>query len=181
MKLKELMLAVVVLLGMSVSAWAADVALTPVGQSPDGMMVRVVLKSLKVATNYDTLLKPEALTDEKVLITVVGASSKGMGAAGIDEEQELARAKALCEAAVQKGMKVLVMHVGGEGRRGGSSNKFIEAAAAYADKFIVVDGGNEDGIFNKLAEERNTEVLTAPNVKSTKEPLKDVLTSWGLL
>ena len=70
------------------------------------MMVRVVLKSLAVETDYDALMKPEALSDQKVLIAVVGASSKGMGAAGINQNEELARAKALCEAAAGKGMKV---------------------------------------------------------------------------
>ena len=163
------------------AALAGDVALTTVGQSPDGVMVRVVLKSLKVAADYDALLKPEALAGQKALIAVVGSSSKGMGAAGIKIEDELARAKALCEAAAGKGMKVLVMHVGGDGRRGESSNKCSEAAGAFADAFIVVDGGNNDGFFTKLAESRKVELLTAPNVKGTKEPLEKILKSWGIL
>ncbi len=181
MKLKNLAVALVLLSCLTGVAFAAPVALTPMGQSPDGMMVRVVLKSLAVETDYDALMKPEALSDQKVLIAVVGASSKGMGAAGINQDDELARAKALCEAAAGKGMKVLVMHVGGEGRRGDLSNKFIETAGAYADGFIVVEGGNADGIFTKLAEGRKVELLSAPNVKGTKEPLSTLLKGWGVL
>ncbi|MDY4032818.1 MAG: DUF6305 family protein [Pyramidobacter sp.] len=181
MKLRKNAAVIVAVLCMSAAAWAGDVALTPIGQSPDGMMVRVVLRSLKVATDYEPLMKPESLKDQKVLVAVVGASSKGMGAAGINQEDELARAKALCEAAAGKGMKILVMHVGGEGRRGGSSNAFIEAASAYADDFIVVDGGNTDGLFDRLAAARKAEILTAPNVKGTKEPLKTLLAKWGIL
>ena len=181
MNIKKFVLASAAVLALSASAFAASVKVTPIGQSSDGMMVKVVLKSLKVAADYVPLMKAADLADGKVLITVVGASSKGLGAAGISQEAELARAEELCKAASEKGMKVLVMHVGGQGRRGGASNKFIKAAAAYADKFIVVDGGNTDGFFNPLAEARKAEILTAATVKTTKEPLKATLTAWGLL
>jgi dihydropteroate synthase len=179
--MKKLVLAFVLSLCMTACAFASDAALTPAGQSPDGMMVRVVLKSLKVTTDYEALLKPEALTDQKVLIIVPGASSKGMGAAGINAEDELARAKALCDAAAAKKIKVLVMHVGGEGRRGATSDKFIDTVSPYADAFIVVDGGNTDGKFTKLAEDRKVKLLSATNVRNTKEPLKEILTEWGVL
>ena len=83
----------------------------------------------------------------------------------------MARAKALLDAAAKKGVKVLIMHVGGEGRRGTLSDLFINAAAPYADGMIVVDGGNSDGVFDKYADERKIVIQTAPNVKGTKEPL----------
>jgi len=62
-------------------ALAADVALTSVGQSPDAMMIRVVLRNMGIAHDYDSLMQPEMLADQKVLIAVVGGSSKGLGAA----------------------------------------------------------------------------------------------------
>ncbi len=179
--MKKIMAACVLLFCMVADARAADVALTPAGQSPDGMMVRVVLKSLKVGSDYEGLLKPEALCNQKVLIVVPGASSKGMGAAGINIEDELARTKALCEAAAEKKMKVLVMHVGSEGRRGASSDRFTDLVSSYADAFIVVEGGNNDGKFTQLAEARHVKLLTAPNVRKTKDPLKEILTEWGVL
>ena len=77
-------------------------------------------------------------------------------------------------------MKVLIMHVGGEGRRGSLSDLFIDAAAPYADDMIVVDGGNADGIFTKYAEKKNITIKTAPNVKGTREPLSAVLAGWGI-
>lgn len=180
-KMKKLVLAFVLSLCMTACASAADVALTPAGQSPDGMMVRVVLKSLKATVDYEALLKPEALSDQKALIIVPGASSKGMGAAGIKVEDELARAKALCEAAAAKKIKVLVMHVGGEGRRGATSDKFVDTVSPYADAFIVVDGGNSDGKFTQFANDRKVKLLSATNVRSTKDPLKEILTEWGIL
>lgn len=161
------------------TAFAAEVALTSVGQSPDGTMVQVVMKRLKISMEYDKLMEPAALTDQKVLIAVVGGSSKGLGAAGIDKDQELARAMALLEAAKAKGMKILVMHVGGEGRRGQLSDLFIEAVTPKGDAIILVQGADHDGIFTNLAGE-GVEIYTAESVKKTTDPLKEVLASWGV-
>ena len=178
----RLALGALLLLALGVTAaQAADVALTSVGQSPDTMMVRVVLKNtLKLDPTYNAMMKAGDLKDEKVLIAVVGGSSKGLGAAGINPEDEAGRAKALLKAARDGGKKVLIMHVGGEGRRGTLSDLFIEAAAPYADDMIVVDGGNGDGIFTKFAEAKSITIKTAPNVKGTREPLSAVLAGWGI-
>ena len=114
------------------------------------------------------------------LVAVVGGSSKGLGAAGIDKDQEIERVTGLFQAAKQKGMKLLIMHIGGEGRRGTLSDAFIEAAAPHADRLIVVDGGNNDKIFDRLVEGKNVKILTAPNVNGTAEPLKATLSEWGV-
>lgn len=163
------------------SAFAADVALTSVGQSPDAMMVKVVLKTLKVKPDYNAVMKASDLSGQKVLIAVVGGSSKGLGAAGIDKDEEVARAKALFEKAKADGMKILVMHIGGSGRRGTLSDLFIESAVPYGEKLILVDGADADGLFKKLTGDKGIEVLSAKNVRGTKEPLKNVLVEWGVL
>lgn len=164
-------------------SFASDVALTSVGQSPDAMMVKVVLKSLKIVPDYEALMKAEDLSGQKVLIAVVGGSSKGLGAAGIDKDQEVARSKALLEKAKADNMKILVMHVGGPGRRGALSDLFISAAVPFADALIIVDKDNTDmdGLFSKLVEGKSIEILSADNVRGTKEPLESVLSSWGVI
>jgi hypothetical protein len=161
-------------------AIAADVALTSVGQSPDAMMIRVVLRNMGISHDYDSLMKPEMLADQKVLIAVVGGSSKGLGAAGIDEEEETERAVALINAAQEKGMKILAMHVGGPGRRGQLSDRFITAVVPLADALIVVEGGNEDGLFDELTEGREIPMYGADSVKGTDVPLNRVLSGWGV-
>lgn len=144
-------------------------------------MVRVVMRNvLKLNPDFNALMTPAELGDAKVLVAVVGGSSKGLGATGINQDDEASRAKALLQAAKDTGKKVLVMHVGGEGRRGTLSDLFITGAAPYADGMIVVDGGNEDGIFTKIAEQSGAKILTAPNVKSTGNPLKEFLAEWGV-
>lgn len=165
----------------SSAAMAADVVLTPFGQSPDAMMVRVVLKKLKIDSRLEKLLQSGDLGGEKVLITVVGGSSKGLGAAGIDKDSEVARVQALVKEARAKGTKVLVMHIGGKGRRGKLSDMFISESAPLADKVIVVDGGDHDGLFTNLLEGKGIEMLSAKSVRATGEPLSKVLTEWGVI
>lgn len=162
------------------SAAASEIVLTSVGQSPDATMIRVVLRKMKINAENQPLLRPEGLAGEKILVAVVGGSSKGLGAAGIDKDQEIERVTGLFQAAKQKGMKLLIMHIGGEGRRGTLSDAFIEAAAPHADRLIVVDGGNNDKIFDRLVEGKNVKILTAPNVNGTAEPLKATLSEWGV-
>lgn len=170
----------VLMIFLAGAAWASDIALTSIGQSPDSMMVKVVLKKLDVNPDTDNLLRAEGLEGKKILIAVVGGSSKGLGAAGIDKEQEKQRATELLQAARDKGIRVLIMHVGGEGRRGKLSDEFITTAVPFADELILVEGANEDGLFDSLLEGKNITIRTVENVRSTSVPLKEVLSGWGV-
>ena len=140
---------------------AADVVLTPFGQSPDAMMVRVVLKKLGVDGRLEKTLQADGLQGEKVLITVVAGSSKGLGEAGIDKDAEIERMNEVAKAAKAKGMKVLVMHIGGKGRRGTLTDVFIVEAVPMADKLIVVEGGDYDGLFTGLVKGTGLEIIPA--------------------
>lgn len=164
---------------LSGAAFAADVAITSVGQSPDGMMVKVLMKKLNVEPDYDALMKPEVLKGQKVLIAVVGGSSKGLGAAGIDKEQEKARGLSLIQEAKKKGMKVIVMHVGGDGRRGDLTDMFITAVTPQGDQVIVVKSGNQDGIFGK-SKAASAKLIEVDNIQATVTPLGAAFKEWGV-
>jgi hypothetical protein len=112
---------------------------------------------------------------------VVAGSSKGLGEAGIDKDAEIARMKAVVDAAKAKGMKVLVMHIGGKGRRGTLTDLFIVEAVPMADSLIVVEGGNYDGLFTQLVEGTDLEILPATSVRETSVPMQLVLTEWGVI
>ena len=171
----------ILLIAFSGTALAADVVLTPFGQSPDAMMVKVVLKKLGVMARLEKILEADGLENEKVLITVVAGSSKGLGEAGIDKDAEIVRMKAVADAAKAKGMKVLVMHIGGKGRRGTLTDIFIVEAVPMADSLIVVEGGNYDGLFTQLTEGTDLTITPAESVRGTSDPLKQVLTDWDVL
>lgn len=165
---------------ISSAAYAAEVAITSVGQSSDGMMVKVLMKKLKIEPDYDAMMKPEALTNQKVLIAVVGGSSKGLGAAGINKDDEKARGQAVIEAAKKKNMKIIVMHVGGEGRRGDLSDMFITAVTKFGDRVIVVKSGNADKIFDKN-KASGAKLVEADNIQATAAPLEDAFKEYGVI
>jgi hypothetical protein len=190
-RITRLMLICLLCAGFSNVAVAGEVVLTPFGQSPDAMMIKVVLKKLGIDGRLEKLLQADGLQGEKVLITVVAGSSKGLGEAGIDKDAEIERMKAVSGAAAAAGMKTLVMHIGGKGRRGTLTDLkgrrgtltdlFIVESVPMADKVIVVEGGDYDGLFTGLAEESGVELVPANSVRETTEPLKQVLTEWGVL
>jgi hypothetical protein len=163
----------------AVTALASETALMSVGQSPDAVMVRVILKRMKVESDYNAMLQKSELGDQKVLIAVVGGSSKGLGAAGIDKEQEMARAREVFSEAKAKGMRVLIMHVGGEGRRGELTDFFVNDSVPFGEEIIVVKGGNDDGIFDKL-KGPDVSVSTADKIQGVQEPLAVILKEWGV-
>lgn len=177
----RMILSCVLLSVFSTACLAAEIVLTPFGQSPDAMMVRVVLKKLGLESRLEKVLQAADLQDEKVLITVVAGSSKGLGEAGIDKDAEIARMKDVASAAKARGMKILVMHIGGKGRRGTLTDLFIVEAIPMADSLIVVDGGDYDGLFTALIKDTGLQMLTATSVRETDIPLKQVLTEWGIL
>ena len=90
------------------------------------------------------------------------------------------RANALFKTARDKGIKIVIMHVGGEGRRGTLSDFFTKEAVPNSDVLILVDGANVDGFFDTLTKPKNIPVKTAPNVNGTKTPLGEVLAGYGV-
>jgi hypothetical protein len=62
------------------------------------------------------------------------------------------------KAAKAAGVRILVIHTGGEARRGKTSNDLIQLVAPVADYIVVVAAGNKDKLFNKLATARNVPV-----------------------
>lgn len=162
------------------SANAADVAVTSVGQSSDGMMVKVLMKKLKIEPDYDALMRPEALTNQKVLIAVVGGSSKGLGAAGINKEEEKTRGRVVIENAKKKNMKIIIMHVGGEGRRGDLSDMFITAVTKFGDRVIVVKTGNMDKIFDK-SKAPGAKLTEIDNIQAAITPLEEAFKEYGVI
>ncbi len=137
--------------GLSEAIFEAPALITSVGQSADGQLVKVLADRGGISYQYDSLAAPAVVKDFKTLILVVGGSSKGLGAAGINQDQEEARAKALVAAAKEAGVKILFMHVGGEARRGDLTDRFVTITAPASQYLIVVADGNKDNFMTNAA------------------------------
>lgn len=132
--------------GLTEAFAEGPILLTTGGQSADYQMVGTLLKNLGMDYELNNVATSADLGSAKTLIVVVGGSSKGLGAAGIDADGELARVDELIKGAKGAGLSVIAMHTGGTARRGDLSDKFIEPIFSQADYAIVVASGDEDGL-----------------------------------
>ena len=149
------------------------VLLTSCGQSPGPVMLKVVMQRLKMGFELNSLAsasdlksKKDAGTPYKSLVIVMGASMKGMGAAGISIDDELKRIAALIEEARKEGILVIGAHVEGMKRRaqGASAGdttdeQSIDAVAPQADLLLVNKEGNADGRFTAIAQAKKIPLL----------------------
>ncbi len=142
------------------------VLVTSCGQSIGPTTIKVVMQRLKLAYDIDPLATPETLqakakagTPYKSLIITMGASLKGMGAAGIEIDDELARATALIAEAKKQGIKVIGAHIEGMKRRSQGAaagdttdEQSIDAVAPHSAILLVLKDGNSDGRFTVISE-----------------------------
>ena len=151
------------------------VLLTSVGQSADVDIVATHCKKIKLDVYQNNTIKAEELTGKyKTIILAVGGSNKGLGAAGIDADQELARTDALIAKAKELGMTIIAMHVGGADRRGTLSDSFIKPAFAAADIAIIVESGDTDNLMHDILAGNNTPTSYVAKSSAARDVLKSL-------
>lgn len=136
--------------GLSEAFAESPILVTSGGQSADYQMIATVMGKIGMDYEVNNLATSADLGDAKTLIVVVGGSSKGLGAAGIDADGELDRLEELMTGAADAGLSIIVMHTGGEARRGDLSDKFITPVFEKADYAIVVTAGDSDGLMSGI-------------------------------
>ena len=152
--------------------------LTSIGQSADVDIANTLCTKAGIEVTMNKNITGADLPDDcKTLILAVGGSSKGLGAAGIDADQELARTDALISAAKEKGIVVLALHTGGSARRGTLSDSFITPAFQGCDAAIVVSEGDSDGLMSGILSGNGTPAIYIDNTAGTLDALK---TAFGL-
>ncbi len=147
--------------------------LVSVGQSADVEMVKNMMERNGLNFSTKSLATEEDLGDNKTLVLAVGGSSKGLGAAGINADDEIARVKKLIDAAKEKGFIIIAVHIGGEARRGELSDKFIGPCFEKADYAIVVKEGDKDGLMEGLAKEANIPIDLVAGMADAIPKLKE--------
>ncbi len=153
--------------------FAEPALLTSAGQSAEVQMASVLAKRAQITVTLNKMSRPEDLEIHQTLILSLGASLKGLGAAGLDIEQEMGRVRDLIQAAEEKDAPILMLHLGGEARRGQLSDRLINEFIPYADKVIVVASGNQDSLFTHLCQKNNIPLVEVERVASALEPMQD--------
>ncbi len=149
------------------------ILLTACGQSPDTSTMKVVIQKAKIpydlvelATVQDLANKKSSGMPYKTIIILMGASLKGMGAAGISIDDEIKRTSELMDAARRDKIMVIGAHIGGMKRRaqgaavGDNTDELsIDAVAPKSDLLLVLKEGNEDGRFTVIAKQKKIPMI----------------------
>lgn len=164
------------------------VLLASCGQSPGPVMLKVILQKLgleyelnALATPADLKAKAQAGTPYKSLVIVMGASLKGMGAAGISIDDEIRRSAELIDEARKEGIKIIGAHIEGMKRRSQGAaagdttdEQAIDAIAPNSDLLIINKKGNSDGRFTTISKAKNIPMIVV-------EKNLDLVTELGKL
>lgn len=162
-----------VTIGTKSVEFEAPVLVTSFGQSTDGSMIEQVMKRLKtVSYSYNPTATGADLDGVKTVVIAVGNSTKGLGAAGISQEQETARAKEFMAAVEKKGVKVILCHIGGATRRGSLSDAFADMVLPLSSYMVVKEDGNEDSKFTSYASAHSIPITLVYGSKDTVDAFR---------
>lgn len=150
------------------------ILISSAGQSADVKLVAMLAKRQKLDAKAIEMAQPSDLDGIKTLVIVPGFSSKGLGAAGVSQKEEMDRVVALLDAAKRDDIPVITVHIGGNARRGGQSDAFNELAAESSKYMIIVQQGDEDKFFSKIADEKKIPIEIVDKIAGTAKPLGDL-------
>jgi hypothetical protein len=141
------------------------ILVTGTGQTPGSLTMMTFLGRLGIKATHDPMVVPSKMGGYKTMIVVMGASLKGLGAAGINQEEELDRDKMIFKKARELGMRIIAAHIEGTARRNAIADKFITPFVPQADFLLVFEEGNKDGLFTKLAAEHKVPLVVFKDFK----------------
>lgn len=148
------------------------VFLTSVGQSADVSMLDALMKKVGVDYTFNATAKVADIKGSKTVIIASGASSKGLGAAGISADDEKKRAKEILDTCKEEDITVIMAHLGGVSRRGQLSDEFADMVLDYSQSILMVEDGNDDGKFSDFAKEKDIPITLVNTIADCIEPLK---------
>ncbi len=183
--------------GLSLISFAAEqpaipkvelpLVVTTCGQSPGALMIWVLCKQIKLPCDREDLLTVEHLKAKaeegnpyKTLIITTGTSMKGMGAAGVDIDYEVARIEAIIEEAKKEGILIIGAHIEGMARRVDATDAASIATVIPESKLLLIrEDSNEDGYFTKAAEEQGIPIITFKETLNITDILKQLFNLEG--
>ena len=157
----------------------APLLLTSAGQSPDVQLAVVLAKRAGIDHTLAKMAVAKDMEGMKTLGLVVGASLKGLGAAGVDTAKERGRVKALLAEAAARSIPVLFLHLGGEQRRGELTDAMVAEYLPLAKMAVIVKSADHDGLFTKICRERSIPLVAVEKTADVAEVLKGAFKPKG--
>ncbi len=150
------------------------VLISSAGQSADVKLVKMLAQRQKLNATTVLMAKATDLTGMKTLIIVPGFSSKGLGAAGVSQQEEFERVKALVSSADEMKIPIILVHIGGNARRKGQSDSFNQLVADHSKAMIVVKQGDEDGFFTDISKGKKIPLTLVDKIAETEMPIANL-------
>ena len=155
--------------------------ITTVGQA-DLALALGVLKRIPAASEVQSSSDLEAADVvaegvKPLVLLVVGGSGKGLGGAGVSVASETQRAADFVTAAAEGKISLVVLHIGGQGRRGENTDPILDVACPGADLLIVIEGGNADGYFTTSSKENNVPLYLYSGLGKLVDPFTVLYTA----
>lgn len=161
----------------SLPSFEQPILITSAGQSAEVQLASVLAKRAGLEATLLKLATAEDLENNKTVILVIGASLKGLGAAGLDANEEKKRVRQLIEEAQSQNIPLLCLHLGGEARRGQLTDDLITDFLPSARMALVLESGNKDGLFTKICDENNIPLVEIEKTINALDLLKQVFPS----
>ena len=164
----------IVISNAQTTKYQQPVLISSAGQSADVTLAGILFKKLKLDYKTVNLAKESDLTGIKTLVIVPGFSSKGLGAAGISREVEMNRVKELINSAKKNKIKIIMLHIGGNARRGNQSDDFNKLVAESSSYMIVVSQGDEDKFFSDISIKTKTPIKLVDKIAQASDPINQL-------
>jgi len=140
----------------AVITFEQPVLITSIGQSAGAAQAKILAMKAGLDFVYEQRASLDDLEGMKTLIVVMGASGKGLGAAGVDIDAEIEWATELFDRAQELEIAIIAMHVEGSARRGPMSDQINTTFAPRANYLIVKGAATEEEAANlNINEEAN--------------------------
>lgn len=165
------LLAIISISAVQAQKFEQPILISSAGQSADVKLVKMLAQRQKLEANTVLMAKEADLDGVKTLLIVPGFSSKGLGAAGVSQQEEYERVESVINAANAKGIDIVLMHIGGNARRKGQSDAFNTLVADNAKAMIVVKQADEDGFFTALAEKNDIPLTLVEKIVDAAAPM----------
>ncbi|MGD8400566.1 MAG: DUF6305 family protein [Bacillota bacterium] len=152
------------------------VLITPLGQNPDGLMIKVVLSKIGIKNDYLELASNEDLNnnDYHSLVMTVGVSYKGLGAIGINYHDEVDRARQLVGEAFKKDCPIILISFGENPGRKKRTNQLIKMIAPYSAYIISKAAGGKDKYFAAIAHDHQIPLIVVDNLAQLENIFKHI-------
>lgn len=174
----------------AVITFEQPVLITSIGQSAGAAQAKILAMKAGLDFVYEQRASLDDLEGMKTLIVVMGASGKGLGAAGVDIDAEIEWATELFDRAQELEIAIIAMHIEGSARRGPMSDQINTPFAPRAD-YLIIKGaateeeaanidideaanGNIDGLFTKIAEENEISIAFVARTLDVVAVLEDL-------